>query len=227
MTDRPDRQIRSFVLRTGRLTKGQQLALDTVWSKLGIEYSDQILDWHQVFGNNNPVVLEIGFGNGESLAKMAKSTPNTNFLGIEVHTPGVGHILGLAEQMELENLRVMRHDAIDILNNMIADESLAKVQLFFPDPWHKKRHHKRRIVQPAFLTLIAQKLGLQACFHMATDWQPYGEHAFTFLEQHPNFENTESEHRFSPKPDHRPTTKFETRGQRLGHKVCDLIWKKV
>lgn len=195
-----------------------------MWPALGIEYTPEPLDWEQLFGNDHPVVLEIGFGNGESLAKMAEADPNTNFLGIEVHTPGVGHLMVLAEKMKLDNLRVMKHDAIDILQSMVVDHSLAKVQLFFPDPWHKKRHHKRRIVQPDFLTLLAKKLRPRGEFHMATDWEPYAEHAYTFLDQHPAFRNTVTSQKFSPKPDHRPITKFENRGQRLGHKVCDLIW---
>lgn len=224
MSNRPLRQIRSFVLRTGRLTSGQQEALDNEWPRLGIEYQPAELCWEEVFGNKNPVVIEIGFGNGESLATMAKAEPNTNFLGIEVHTPGVGHLLGLAASMELTNLRVMKHDAIDILEHMVPDASLEKLQLFFPDPWHKKRHHKRRIVQPEFLSLVAKKLGSGGVFHMATDWEPYAEHAHHFLTHHPAFRNSETNARYSPKPAYRPTTKFETRGQRLGHKVCDLIW---
>ena len=227
MIDRPARQIKSFVLRTGRLTKGQSQALEKMWPLIGIDYAPEALDWTVVFGNNIPVVVEIGFGNGESLAEMAKATPNTNFLGIEVHTPGVGHLLGLAEQLELSNLRVMQHDAIDILNHMIPDDSLEKLQLFFPDPWHKKRHHKRRIVQPDFLTLIAKKLSSGGIFHMATDWEPYAEFAYNFLHQHSQFRNSETEQQFSSQPAYRPTTKFETRGQRLGHKVCDLIWIRV
>lgn len=226
MDTRPKRQVRSFVLRQGRMTTGQADALDKMWPSHGIDFHPQVLDWNKVYGNDHPLTLEIGFGNGDSLATMAKNAPDRNFLGIEVHGPGVGHLLHLANQKQLNNLRVMRHDAIDVLEQMIAEDSLDRVQLFFPDPWPKKRHNKRRIVQIRFLDLIASRLAPEGCFHMATDWQPYAEHALETLKAHSRFENTVTENDYSPKPDFRPQTKFETRGQRLGHGVWDLIWRR-
>lgn len=224
MSDFPRRTIKSFILRQGRLTQGQQRALDELWPVFGIDYQDTALDFERVFGNNQPVVLEIGFGNGESLLQMAAENPDQNFVGIEVHRPGVGHLLHLIGEQGLQNLRVMNHDAIDILQNQIADHSLSRVQLFFPDPWHKKKHNKRRIVQTAFLDLLATTLKANGQIHFATDWEPYAVHMMQTLEQHKQFANTQPANQFTPKPAYRPETKFERRGQRLGHGVWDLVF---
>ncbi|WP_392551869.1 tRNA (guanosine(46)-N7)-methyltransferase TrmB [Orbus wheelerorum] len=225
---RPLRQIRSFVLRQGRLTKGQEQALLTLWSTLGIDYqSDTKLDFSQVFANNNKVTLEIGFGMGASFVEMAKNAPTENFIGIEVHQPGVGACLMAAEQAELSNIRVMCHDAVEVLNNMIADSSLAKVQIFFPDPWHKAKHNKRRIIQPDFVQLLKQKLAIGGVLHLATDWQHYAEHMLEVLIAAPGFINLSSDNSYIPRPGSRPMTKFEKRGLNLGHGVWDLQFKRV
>lgn len=224
MSEQPRRTIKSFILRQGRLTQGQQRALDEQWPVFGINYEASPIDLAACFGNDNPVVLEIGFGNGESLAQMAAENPDQNFIGIEVHRPGVGHLLHLIQEQGIENLRVMNHDAIDILHNQIPEHSLSRVQLYFPDPWHKKKHNKRRIVQPAFLDTLAKLLNDSGQIHFATDWEHYAKHMMKTLEAHPLFENTLDENQFSPRPDYRPVTKFERRGHRLGHGVWDLIF---
>ena len=224
MTDSPRRTIKSFILRQGRLTQGQQRALDEQWPIFGIDYQPININFADIFGNQQPVILEIGFGNGESLLQMAAENPKQNFVGIEVHRPGVGRLLHLIEQQGITNLRVMNHDAIEILENQVADHSLSRVQLYFPDPWHKKKHNKRRIVQSGFLDLLATKLNSNGQIHFATDWEPYAEHMMETLEQHPLFENTQPAGQFTPKPDYRPETKFERRGQRLGHGVWDFVF---
>ncbi|MFE8033580.1 tRNA (guanosine(46)-N7)-methyltransferase TrmB [Thiohalocapsa marina] len=222
----PRRPVRSFVLREGRLTTGQARAFSELWPRFGVDRRpEQPLDLPALFGNGNPCVLEIGFGNGESLAKMAQSQPGRNFLGLEVHRPGVGHLLLEIERRELDNLRVMRADALELLRDGLAPGSLAAVQLFFPDPWPKKRHHKRRIVQPAFLRLVARALASGGTFHAATDWEPYAEHMLATLEAADTlFRNAAGRGRFSPRPPERPQTKFERRGEGLGHRVHDLIY---
>lgn len=220
------RAIRSFVLRQGRLTKGQQAAMDTLWPVYGIEESDPLLDLNALFGNDNPVTLEIGFGNGDSLAQMAQADPERNFMGIEVHTPGVGHLLHLVGEQGLQNVRVMNTDAVEILQQRIPPASLERVQLFFPDPWHKKKHHKRRIVQPDFVKLLASCLHEGGIFHMATDWKDYAEHMLAVMQASADFTNTATELPWSPRPDYRPLTKFENRGLKLGHGVWDLIYRK-
>ena len=224
MPESPRRTIKSFILRQGRLTHGQQRALEEQWPKFGIDYEARPLDLNTLFGNDQPVILEIGFGNGESLLQMAAENPEQNFIGIEVHRPGVGHLLHLIQQQGIQNLRVMNHDAIDILQNQIPEHRLSRVQLYFPDPWHKKKHNKRRIVQPAFLDTLAELLEEDGEIHFATDWEPYAAHMMTTLEQHPQFENSQPAGQFIPKPDYRPETKFERRGQRLGHGVWDLVF---
>ena len=224
MSEAPRRTIKSFILRQGRLTHGQQRALDEQWPVFGIDYEAKPLDLKALFGNDQPVILEIGFGNGESLLQMAAENPEQNFIGIEVHRPGVGHLLHLIQEQGIQNLRLMNHDAIDILQNQIPEHSLSRVQLYFPDPWHKKKHNKRRIVQPAFLDTLANLLRADGEIHFATDWEPYAEHMMTTLEQHELFENSQPASQFTPKPDYRPETKFERRGQRLGHGVWDLIF---
>ncbi len=218
------RQVRSFVRRQGRLTKGQERAIEELWPQFGIEYDEQPLDFNQLFGRSAPVVLEVGFGNGASLVAMAKSMPEKNFIGIEVHRPGIGNILMQIGKEGIQNLRVMCHDAVEVLEKQIPDNSLSQFQLFFPDPWHKKRHHKRRIVQAEFLDLLSRKLTSNGIIHMATDWEDYAIHMMETLSAHPHFSNTQGEGNYAPRPDYRPVTKFEERGHRLGHGVWDLIF---
>lgn len=224
--NKPDftRKIRSFVRREGRLTTGQQHALDTLWPKYGIDMSNTALDLGSIFGNEQPVILEIGFGNGDSLAQMARGNSGLNYLGIEVHRPGVGHLLYLIEEQDIENLRIMSEDAVEIIRNQIPEQALNGVQLFFPDPWPKKKHHKRRIVQPEFVKLIASRLKPGGFFHMATDWENYAEHMLEVMSAAEDFENSTKQGDFIPRPDSRPLTKFEQRGQRLGHGVWDLLY---
>ncbi len=221
------RRIKSFVLRQGRLTKGQQQAIETQWPKYGVPFQPEPLNFTELFGRQAPTFLEIGFGMGKSLAQMAQDHPENNYLGIEVHRPGVGALLKEVAERGLTNIRVMNHDAIEVLDKMIPDASLAGVYLFFPDPWHKKRHHKRRIVQPEFAQKIAQKLQPNGIFHMATDWEDYAHHMMEVMTQAPHFQNTQPEGHFTPRPNYRPLTKFEARGQKLGHGVWDLIFTKV
>jgi len=220
------RKIRSFVLREGRLTKGQAQAIESHWPAMGLDYSPVALDLTQVFGREADTVLEIGFGMGASLVQMAAAAPELNFIGVEVHKPGIGACLGDAGAAEVTNLRVYHHDAVEVLEHAIADGSLARVQLFFPDPWHKKRHHKRRIVQPEFVELIRRKLKVGGVFHMATDWENYAEHMLEIMSAAPGYRNQSAEGNYVPRPDYRPLTKFEARGHRLGHGVWDLMFEK-
>ena len=201
------RRIRSFVLREGRLTKGQQHALDNYWTDYGVDYQPQLLDLPQLFGRDKPRVLEIGFG-------------------MEVHRPGVGACLSDAVAQQVHNLKLFEHDAVEVLEHMIGDNSLDTVQLFFPDPWHKKRHHKRRIVQPQFVQLLRRKLKPGGVFHMATDWENYAEHMLEVMLASEGFSNLSADNSYVERPEHRPLTKFEQRGQRLGHGVWDLMFKK-
>jgi len=224
---RPLRRIRSFVRRQGRLTKGQQLALDNYWPEMGVEYQAQPLDMVALFGREAPLVLEIGFGMGASLVTMAQNNPHQNFLGIEVHAPGVGACLAAAKEAGVENLRVMCHDAIEVLENMIPDNSLRMVQLFFPDPWHKARHNKRRIVQVPFAERVLRKLKLGGVFHMATDWEDYATHMLEVMSSVEGYVNQSETKTYVPRPETRPLTKFEQRGQRLGHGVWDLMFERV
>lgn len=221
------RRIRSFVLREGRLTKGQERALIQFWPTMGLEHQTTPYNLAEVFGRDSHVVLEIGFGMGKSLVEMAKAAPEKDFIGIEVHKPGVGACLGEAETAQVKNLRVFEHDAVEILNDAIADASLDTVQLFFPDPWHKKRHHKRRIVQPDFVQLLRKKLKIGGVFHMATDWENYAEHMLEVMMQAEGFKNLASDQRYVPRPEHRPLTKFENRGVNLGHGVWDLMFERT
>ncbi|MDP5152000.1 tRNA (guanosine(46)-N7)-methyltransferase TrmB [Rheinheimera baltica] len=220
------RKIRSFVLREGRLTKGQQHALDTYWQDYGLTYQANPLALDSVFGRSNEKVLEIGFGMGKSLVEMAKAAPEKDFIGIEVHRPGVGACLSDAVNQQVKNLKVFEHDAVEILEHTIADNSLDTVQLFFPDPWHKKRHHKRRIVQAEFVQLLRRKLKPGGVFHMATDWENYAEHMLEVMQGASGFANMSADNSYVARPEHRPLTKFEQRGQRLGHGVWDLMFKK-
>ncbi|AIX49219.1 MULTISPECIES: tRNA (guanosine(46)-N7)-methyltransferase TrmB [Pantoea] len=224
---RPLRRIRSFVRRQGRLTKGQQLALDQYWPVMGVEYQPAPLDMTALFGRDAPLVLEIGFGMGASLVTMAQNNPQQNFLGIEVHAPGVGACLASAKEAGVENLRVMCHDAVEVLEHMIPDNSLRMVQLFFPDPWHKARHNKRRIVQAPFAELVHRKLKLGGVFHMATDWEDYATHMLEVMNSVAGYVNQSATQDYVPRPETRPLTKFEQRGQRLGHGVWDLMFERV
>jgi tRNA (guanine-N7-)-methyltransferase len=217
------KKIRSFILRQGRLTPGQQWAIDNYWDKYCLNPAADV-DFSQVFGRVAPVIVEIGFGNGESLAKMAAAHPEQDYVGIEVHRPGVGHLLLLLEQQGLGNVRIYCHDAIEILEQKIPDHSLAGVHLFFPDPWPKKKHHKRRIVNTNFVALLLKKLTVGGYFHAATDWQHYAEWMLDILAAEPLLTNTSTTGNYCQRPDYRPLTKFEQRGLRLGHGVWDLIF---
>lgn len=221
------RRIRSFVKRDGRLTEGQERALNEIFPHYGLALTDHTVDLDDVFQRDAPRILEIGFGNGASLSAMAENNPEQDYIGIEVHRPGVGKLLLEIERLNLKNVRVMKEDAIEVLNNMIADESLDAVYLFFADPWHKTRHHKRRIVQESFAQLLRSKLKLSGIFHMATDWEPYAKHMMRIMNETQGYENTAGKDQYLPRPEYRPLTKFEQRGQRLGHGVWDLIFKKV
>jgi tRNA (guanine-N7-)-methyltransferase len=221
------RRIRSFVRREGRLTPGQERAMEELFPKFGIKAGAEQLNLDTIFDRSAPRIIEIGFGNGESLAQIAKNHPDNDYLGIEVHRPGVGHLLQLIEEQQLTNLRVMSEDAVDILEKQIPDNSLDALYLFFPDPWHKKKHHKRRQVQPSWAQLVRRKLKLGGKLHMATDWKNYAEHMLKVLNFAEGFHNTSSSDDYVAKPDYRPETKFERRGQRLGHGVWDLLFEKV
>ncbi len=218
-------RIRSFIRRQGRITPGQQLAIDQLWTKYGLE-PDQPHQFSQIFGRSAPLFLEIGFGNGEALVEMAVTNPDHDFLGIEVHRPGIGHLLLQIQQREITNVRVYCHDAIDILEQQIADNSLAGIHLFFPDPWPKKRHHKRRIVRPDFIKLVTRKLQQDGYFHAATDWENYAQHMLEVLNQQQTLVNESADNEYCKRPDYRPITKFERRGIDLGHCVWDLIYRK-
>ncbi len=222
----PVRRIRSFVRREGRITAGQQRALKELWPRFGLETGTR-LDLNAVFGRHAPRILEIGFGNGAALASMAENAPECDFIGIEVHRPGIGRLLLELESRGLVNVRIFREDAVQVLRDCIPDSSLNRLLLFFPDPWHKKRHHKRRIVQPAFLELVARKLMPGGILHMATDWENYAEHMLALGDASLAFRNCAGTGRYSARPDYRPVTKFEQRGQRLGHGVWDLLFERV
>jgi tRNA (guanine-N7-)-methyltransferase len=217
-------RIRSFVQRSGRITPAQQQALEQQWDHYGLQLDTGLLKLQQVFGNSHPVILEIGFGMGDSLISMASDMPEHNFLGIEVHRPGVGRILHQAAVAGLENIRVFCDDAVEVLHQCISNHSLTGVQLFFPDPWHKKKHHKRRLVQAPFVQDIRAKLILGGNFHMATDWQPYAEHMLEIMEAAEGFVNSQGTGKYAPQPNFRPITKFQRRGENKGHSVWDLIY---
>lgn len=221
------RRIRSFVKREGRLTTGQERAIKELFPLFGLELNNSILNLDDTFQRVAPRILEIGFGNGASLSEMAKNNPEQDYIGIEVHRPGVGTLLTQIETLGLTNIRVMNEDAIEVLNQMIASESLDAVYLFFADPWHKTKHHKRRIVQQEFVQLLRKKLKVGGIFHMATDWEDYAKHMMRVMNISEGFENTAGKDKYISRPDYRPLTKFEQRGQRLGHGVWDLIFKKV
>ncbi|MEU6811755.1 tRNA (guanosine(46)-N7)-methyltransferase TrmB [Streptomyces sp. NPDC046831] len=235
-----ERRIRSFQPRRSRVTTGQADALQRLWPVWGLDIDGQrVIDPAELFGNTNPVVLEIGFGMGEATARMAAADPGTNILAVDVHTPGQGNLLALAERGgptgpdgtggggALTNVRVANGDAIILLREMLAPDALDGLRVYFPDPWPKKRHHKRRLIQPEFLTLAASRLRPGALVHLATDWEPYAEQMLEVLSAHPAFENTQADGGFAPRPGFRPLTRFEAQGLEKGHVVNDLLFRRV
>ncbi len=223
--DPTQRRLRSYVLRAGRMGTGQERALAELGPRFVLPFQDHALDARAVFGREAPRVVEIGFGMGAATAEIAQAMPGTDFLGIEVHVPGVGALLKLIGERSLTNIRIVRHDAVEVLEHMIAPASLAGVNIFFPDPWHKKRHHKRRLVQPPFVALLASRLQAGGILHCATDWQDYAEQMLAVLGAEPTLRNTADG--YAPRPAHRPLTKFENRGLLRGHGVWDLLFEKT
>ena len=221
----PRRSIRSFVVRAGRMGPGQARALAELGPRFVLPYADAPLDFAASFGREAPRVLEIGFGMGDASAAIAQALPGTDFIGVEVHTPGVGALLKQIGERGLTNLRLIQHDAVDVLQRMIAPASLAGVHVFFPDPWHKKKHNKRRLIQAGFVRLLVERLAPGGYLHCATDWQPYAEQMLAVLSAEPALRN--SAEGYAPRPDYRPLTKFENRGLRLGHGVWDLVFVKA
>ncbi|QSA96156.1 tRNA (guanosine(46)-N7)-methyltransferase TrmB [Methylococcus sp. EFPC2] len=219
-------RIKSFVLRQGRLTQAQEQALRELWPHYGLD-AQQALDPLKTFGRAAPLTLEIGFGNGESLARMAAEAPERDFIGVEVHRPGVGHLLLQLHERQLNNVRIFCADAVEVMNRVIADASLAGLQVFFPDPWPKKRHHKRRLINTEFVALASQKLEAGGLFHCATDWEDYAVQMLDVLGENPALRNLAGQGQYSPRPDYRPLTKFESRGHGLGHGVWDLLFVRL
>jgi tRNA (guanine-N7-)-methyltransferase len=220
----PRRAIRSYVLRAGRMGSGQVRALAELGPRFVLPFQRAPLDAVAVFGRRAPLVVEIGFGMGQATAQIAARQPDTDFIGIEVHAPGVGALLQRIDEASLANLRLVQHDAVEVLEHMIAPASLSAAHVFFPDPWHKKKHHKRRLIQPAFVALIASRLAPGGRLHCATDWQPYAEQMLAVLSAEPALAKTCEG--YAPRPDYRPLTKFEQRGLQLGHGVWDLVFTK-
>ncbi|MDB9865502.1 tRNA (guanosine(46)-N7)-methyltransferase TrmB [Candidatus Pseudothioglobus sp. Uisw_016] len=221
------RKIQSFVRRSGRISKAQSIGLNELWHDYGVDLNEKKLDFNKLFLSKNNVTLEVGFGNGDSLLEMAIDQPNQNFLGIEVYEAGVGRLINEANKNKLSNLKIIKDDAVEVLTNNILDNSISHFQLFFPDPWHKKKHHKRRIVQISFLDLLSKKLKKDGVVHIATDWENYAEHIMELLESHSHFKNCAGDHMYSLRPKNRPLTKFENRGQKLGHGVWDIIFTNI
>lgn len=215
------RTVRSFVRRTGRLTLSQQKALTELWPKFGIEYSNLALNLSEVFGRDAPVILEIGFGNGESLVQQATESPESNFLGVEVHEPGVGHCLLRIRDEQISNVRLVMHDAIEVLTHQLQQAALARINLYFPDPWPKKRHHKRRILQPSFLGLVEARLQANGTLNIATDWADYADHIDETITESTFFNVDLRREHGGDQPLDRPQTKFERRGLRKGHRIVD------
>lgn len=218
------RKIQTFVRRSGRLTLGQKMGLTEFWTDYGIDLPKGKIDLKRLFVKQQKIVLEVGFGNGDSLLKMAINAPDQNFLGVEVYEAGVGRLINEVHKHQLANLKIIQADAVEVLTKHIEDDSFNRFQLFFPDPWHKKKHHKRRIVQTDFLDLLSRKIIKGGKVHMATDWAHYAAAMMNVLENHPHFKNTQNDPTYSPRPEYRPITKFERRGRRLGHGVWDLIF---
>ena len=223
MSRPPHTHIRSFVLRQGRASNAQQRCYDTLMPQYGIPYSAHLLDLTQAFGRTAHRILEIGFGMGETTAAIAQAHPENDYLAIEVHTPGVGSLLKQIGEMNLANIRIIQHDAVEVLRDMIPGNALDGVHIFFPDPWHKTRHNKRRLIQTPFVALLVQKLKPGGYIHVATDWQDYAEQVLAVLNAEPLLQNTAVD--YAPRPAYRPLTKFEQRGLRLGHDVWDLVFK--
>ncbi len=224
MTSGYPRPIRSFVLRQGRISSAQARALDVLWPHYGVPYAEAPLDLERLFGRTAPKILEIGFGMGEATAQIASANPENDYLGVEVHGPGVGSLLKQVAAEGLTNVRVIRHDAMDVLCHMLTPAELSGAHLFFPDPWHKKRHHKRRLIQPTLVSLLADRLKPGGYVHVATDWQDYAEHILAVFVAEPNLVNTVAN--YAPRPAYRPRTKFEQRGLRLGHDVWDIVFRR-
>ena len=219
------RSIRSFVMRAGRMGPGQTRALAELGPRFVLPFAAQPVDFDAVFGRHAPRILEIGFGMGDATAAIAHALPGTDFIGVEVHTPGVGALLKRIGELGLTNLRLIQHDAVEVLAQMIAPDSLAGVHVFFPDPWHKKKHNKRRLIQPAFVRQLIERIAPGGYLHCATDWQPDAEQMLEVLSAEPLLRNTAAG--YAPKPDYRPLTKFENRGLKLGHGVWDLVFEKI
>lgn len=222
--DPTERRIRSFVTRAGRLSTAQARALEDLGPQFCIPYSRTVLDFEQAFGRSAPTLLEIGFGMGDTSAAIAADMADKNFIGVEVHTPGVGALLKLIGEQQLANLRLIQHDAVEVVTHIIAPGSLAGVHIFFPDPWHKARHNKRRLIQAPFISLLASRIAAGGYLHCATDWQDYAEQMLAVLDAEPLLRNTATA--YAPRPAYRPMTKFEQRGLRLGHGVWDLVFRK-
>jgi len=220
------RPIRSYVVRGGRLTPSQQQAMSTLWPEYGLDNDGGFIDRQAVFGRRAELVFEIGFGMGDSLVAMAIQHPERDYIGIDVHPPGIGTLLREISQHDLKNLRVMQGDAVDVLANRFADNELDRIQIFFPDPWHKKRHHKRRMIQPPFVQALAGKLRAGGVLHLATDWENYAQQMMEVMSAASGFRNQAGEGNFAVEHD-RAETKFERRGRRLGHGVWDLLFEKV
>lgn len=222
--DPTERRIRSFVTRAGRLSTAQAKAIETLGPQFCIPYVKTPFDFNQAFGRAAPLILEIGFGMGDTTATIAAGMPEKNFVGVEVHTPGVGSLLKLIGEKNLGNLRIIQHDAVEVITNMVTPESLAGVHVFFPDPWHKARHNKRRLIQGPFVNLLTSRIAPGGYLHCATDWQEYAEQMLEVLSAEAALQNTADG--YAPRPDYRPVTKFENRGLRLGHGVWDLVFTK-
>ncbi|GAB1260914.1 tRNA (guanosine(46)-N7)-methyltransferase TrmB [Aurantivibrio plasticivorans] len=220
------KSIRSYVIRPGRMTEGQKSAFNRYWDSYGLSLFNGAINPETLFPHAAPLVVEVGFGNGDSLLEMACAETDKHFIGIEVHPPGVGRLINSAGKAEVSNLKVYMADAVDVMNDCIPDNSIDRFQLFFPDPWHKKKHHKRRIVQAEFCKLVWKKLKPGGVFHLATDWENYAEHMVEVFDTLPEFSNLAGAQVYSPRPDYRPITKFERRGERLGHGVWDLLYQK-
>ena len=217
--------IRSYVLRQGRFSRAQQRAYETLLPRFGVPYAREVIRFPELFGRKAPVIVEVGFGMGETTAAIAATHRGHDYLAIEVHTPGVGSLLKHVEEQALTNIRIVQHDAAEVLRDMVAPDSVDGIHIFFPDPWPKKRHHKRRLLQPAFAALAAGRLKPGGYLHVATDWQDYADQALDVLGAVPALRNTAE--RFAPRPGSRPLTKFERRGRNLGHGVWDLLFEKV
>jgi tRNA (guanine-N7-)-methyltransferase len=222
--DPTEHRIRSFVTRAGRLSTAQAKAIETLGSQFCIPYEKAVFDFDKAFTQPAPTILEIGFGMGDTTAKIAAGIPEKNFVGVEVHTPGVGSLLKLIGEQQLNNVRIIQHDAFEVITHMVKPNSLAGVHIFFPDPWHKARHNKRRLIQAPFVELLVSRLAPGGYLHCATDWEEYAEQMLQVLGEEPTLQNTADG--YAPRPDYRPVTKFENRGLRLGHGVWDLVFTK-